>query len=180
MDVDTLRIVVIAVLGAAFGLWILSTLLFRVTGTWERVLSRAEIEDGARPERITLGQLGPLVTGRRDVPGGHQEFSGLLVGRRLTLTRRDHGKKSLTAMGFPDAVAQKLDGEVMARLKLSLTDGGASLVGKFEPQKVEFTHQPPRITSVYFLPGQKRVYRRVEGVEERVPAMEDVEVEPTS
>lgn len=175
MDAETLRVVVIAALGVAGGVWFLSTLLFRVTGTWERVLTQAELDEGARPERITLGQLGPIVTGRRDVKGGHQEYSGIQIGRRLTLNRRDHGPRSLMSMGFPDAIAAKLDGEIMARLRLTVTDGGLSLEGTFEPQKVEFTHQPPRITNVYFLPGQRRRYRRVEAVEERVPAMEEVE-----
>ena len=172
-----MRIVLVAALGSAGALWLLSTFVFRVGGTWERVLSKAEIADGVRVERITLGQLGPFVTGRRDVVGGHQEYSGIVVGRRVTLTRRDHGKKSLAAMGFPDAVAQKLDGEIMARLKLTLTDGGISLAGTFEPQKVEFTHQPPRVTGMYFLPGQKRRYRRVEPVdalEPAVPAVDEV------
>jgi hypothetical protein len=175
MDSETLRVVVIAAMGIGGAVWLLSTFLFRVTGTWERVLTQDELDDGARAERITLGQLGPLVTGRRDVKGGHQEYWGLMFGRRLTLTRRDHGKKALVAMGFPEGVAEKLDGEIMARMKLSLADGGLTLEGTFEPQKVEFTHQPPRITRVFFLPGQRRRYRRVESVADRVPALDEVE-----
>ncbi len=176
MDGDTIRVVVVAALGGTAALWLLSTFLFRISGTWERVLSDDEIADGARVERITLGQLGPFITGRRDVTGGYQEYSGIVVGRRVTLTRRDHGKKALAAMGFPEGVAQKLDGEVMARLKLTLVDGGTALVGTFEPQKVEFTHQPPRVTGMYFLPGQQRRYRRVEPVAERVPVIDEAEI----
>lgn len=179
MDVETLRIAAIAAIGTVAGAWVLSTFIWRVTGTWERVISDEERAEGARKERITLGQLGPFVTGRRDVKGGYQEYSGLLVGRTVTLTRRDHGVKSLAAMGFPDGVALKLDGEVMARLKLSLIDGGFHLDGTFEPQKVEFTHQPERVTGMHFLPGQRRRYRRVEPARDRVPVLDDVEAEST-
>jgi hypothetical protein len=171
VDPDTFRIVLACALATIAAAWVLSTFLFKMSGTWERVLSEDEIADGGRAERITLGQLGPFVTGRRDVKGGYQEYSGFAVGRRLTLTRRDHGQAALASMGFPDPVAHKLDGEVMARMKLLLVDG-VYLVGTFEPQKVEFTHQPPRVTGMHFLPGQKRRYRRVEPIEdrERVPA----------
>lgn len=175
MDADTIRLVVIAALLLAGAAWVFSAFLFRVSGTWERVLTPEELEQGLRPERITLGQLGPLVTGRRDLAGGHQELSGFMVGRSVSLNRRDHGRQALVAMGFPDAVAQKLDGEIMARMKLSLVHDGLVLEGTFEPQKVEFTHQPPRITRVYFLPGQPRRYRRLRAIDDRVPRMEDVE-----
>ncbi|HEY4219814.1 MAG TPA: hypothetical protein VGO62_00695, partial [Myxococcota bacterium] len=154
MDADTLRIVLIGALASALALWVLSTFLFRMAGTWERELTEEDERDGTRAERITLAQLGPFVTGRRDVKGGYQEFSGLAFGRGITLNRRDHGRASLLALGFPEAVAQKLDGEVMARLKLTLHDG-IILDGLFEPQKVEFTHQPPRVTGMHFLPGQR-------------------------
>ena len=48
-----------------------------------------------------------------------------------------------------------------AKLVLRLEDGGTRLVGAFVPNKVEFTHQPPRITSTYALAPVKRSYRRV-------------------
>ena len=60
--------------------WLLSTVVWRVTGTWERELTIAERDSGVSVERITLGQLGPLVTGRREVPGGYQELSGFAFG----------------------------------------------------------------------------------------------------
>ena len=166
--------VVAVVVGGVFVVWVVSAYVFRVSGTWERTLSSAERESGTRAEQITLAQLGPLVTGRRDVPGGHQELSGLLVGRTLRLTRRDHGVKALVGMGFPEAIAQRLDGEVTAKLELRLRDG-VLLEGTFTPQKVEFTHQPPRITRSYFLPPQERRYRRVDAV--AVPAAVAVPVE---
>ena len=179
MDVETLRIAAIAAIGTVAGAWLLSTFIWRVTGTWERVISEDERDGGAKKERITFGQLGPFVTGRRDVKGGFQEYSGLMMGRTVTLTRRDHGVQALASMGFPDGVAAKLNGEIMARLKLSLVDGGFYLDGTFEPQKVEFTHQPERVTGMYFLPGQRRRYRRVEAARDRVPVLDDVDAERT-
>jgi hypothetical protein len=103
----------------------------------------------------------PLVP---DVTGGTLGVTsrlGLVVGRRVRLTRRDHGIKALLSQGFPENIAKQLDGEVMARMTLKLKDGGAFLDGAFEPQKIEFTHQPPRITSAHFLAPQPRTYRRV-------------------
>jgi hypothetical protein len=160
---DTIRLVIASGLLGVAALWMLSTVVFRVSGTWERELSPSEREAGAAAERITLGQLGPLVTGRRDVPGGYQELSGILIGSSVWLTRRDHGVRALTAMGFPEPVAKKLDGEVMAKMELRLR-GGVLLEGTFMPQKVEFTHQPPRITRSYFLASQPRRYRRLDAV----------------
>ena len=172
MDAETLRWTLITVVVGALFMWGLTSLLFRVSGTWERVLTDEEIAKGARRERVSLGQMGPLVMGRRDVPGGYQELSGFLVGRTLYLKRRDHGLAALRAQGFPEPVAKLLDGQVMAKLELRLTKGGTHLEGKFVPQKVEFTHQPPRVTTSYFLAPQPRAYRRVIPV----PAEEPVEV----
>ena len=163
MTGDDLRLILLSGFVSLAVVWVLSSVLFRVTGTWERDLSVAERESGTSPERITLGQLGPLVTGRREVPGGYQELSGIAFGPVLRLNRRDHGVLALTKMGFPDAVAKKLDGEVMAKLELRLR-GGVLLEGTFTPQKVEFTHQPPKITKSYFLAAQPRRYRKLDAV----------------
>ena len=80
MNGDTIRLIVASGLIGVAAVWMLSSIVFRVTGTWERDLSPSEREAGGMPERITLGQLGPLVTGRREVPGGYQELSGILIG----------------------------------------------------------------------------------------------------
>ena len=172
MDGGVLRFVVIAALLGGVGMWVLSSLLFRVVGTWERETTLGEHVAGP-PERIILGQLGPFVTGRRDVPGGHQEFSGLLLFRTLRLTRRDHGVRHLVSMGFPDAIAAKVAGQVMARLELRLD--GENLAGDFIASKIEFTHQPPRVTGSRFLPPQPRRYRRVDTLE-TVPALDELGV----
>jgi hypothetical protein len=163
VDGNTIRLIVVASLAAAFVLWVVASAIWRVGGVWERELSPAEREAGALPEQIVLAQLGPLVTGRRDVVGGHQELTGLAFGPVVRLNRRDHGVRALTGMGFPEPVAKKLDGEIMARLELKLR-GGVLLEGTFAPQKIEFTHQPPKITRAYFLPPQRRRYRRVDTV----------------
>lgn len=163
MSGDDVRLIIVLAAGVLAVVWVLSTLLFRVTGTWERDLTVAERDSGVPVERITLAQLGPLITGRRDVPGGHHEFSGWAFGPIVRLTRRDHGVRALTSLGFPEPVAKKLDGEVMARLDLRLR-GGVLLEGTFAPQKVEFTHQPPRITRAFFLPPQPRRYRKLDAV----------------
>jgi hypothetical protein len=169
MDGNTLRLVVVVGLVVGLVIWVFASVVWRVGGVWERVLSPAERDAGAQQEQIILAQLGPLVMGRRDVVGGYQELTGLVFGPIVRLHRRDHGLRALTAMGFPEPVAKKLDGEIMARLDLKLRDG-ALLDGTFSPQKVEFTHQPPRITRAYFLPPQPRRYRRVDA--EAVPVEE--------
>jgi hypothetical protein len=149
MTAASLQIGTVTVIAAALLLWLLSSLIFRVTGVWSRM-------DG--DEQLELAQLGPLVTGRRAIEGGHQLYSGLAVGPWVWLTRRDVGVEALEAMGFPKPIAVKLDGEVMA--KLTAKRKGAEMLVSFTPRKFDFTHQPPRITGSSFLPAQQRVYRR--------------------
>jgi hypothetical protein len=176
VDGEAAKLVVIIGILGALALWVLSTFVWRMAGTWQRVLTDEEIDEGQRAERVTLAQLGPFVTGRRDVRGGFQEYSGLAFGWTVSLTRRDHGQEALEAMGFPEGVAKKLSGEVMAKLKLTLVDG-VELRGTFEPMKVEFTHQPPRVTAMFPLPKKPRTYRKVEGVLDRVPKFDEAESE---
>ena len=168
MTGDDARNVVVAALAALAVLWVLSASWLRLSGTWERVLDDAEVVLGVRPERWVLGQLGPFVTGRRDVPGGHQEFSGIIVWRTALLTRRDHGVPSLVQAGFPEAIARLVDGDVTGKLSLRLYDG-VFLEGTLRPRKIAFTHQPPRITGASFLAPQRRRYQRVKASRTRVP-----------
>ena len=162
MDGELLRIILITGLAVTGGLWLALSLLIRVGGTWVRELSDEELARGERPETIELSGLGPYISGRAEVDGGHQEFTGLLIGRTLHLRRRDHGLDSLLAAGYPEPIAKKRDGEEAARLKLKLD--GDRLSGGFTAQKVEFTHQPPRITSVLPMPAQPRTYSRAVAV----------------
>lgn len=148
---------------------ILVSLLFNISGTWERMASEEELAalhadpDAPPPprERVVLGQFGPFVTGRREVTGGWQEFKGFMVGPSLRLTRRDHGVPSLCNQGFPEAIAKLINGDITGRLRLGLTSAGLILDGTFTPQKIEFTHRPPKITQRYFLQPKPRRYRRL-------------------
>ncbi len=164
MDVDILKVAVPLALAGLAGLSLLMSVIFNVTGTWERVPEDGQSTGGV-PERLTLGQFGPFVRGRREVPGGWQEYGGLMWGRGLKLTRRDFGVEALKRQHFPDVLAQKLSGDVFAELRLNLTDGGLSLEGTFTPQKIDFLLAPPRITQRYWMPPVPRAYRRVSAVE---------------
>lgn len=167
MDGETVRVLLLALLGAGGGLWLASSLLVRVGGTWERELSRDERARGERADRFSLSSVGPWVSGRVDIDGGHQELSGLIVGRTLHLTRRDHGVRALVVQGYPEAIAKNRDGKDAARYKLKLD--GDRLVGEFIGRKIEFTHQPPRVTAVLDLAPQPRVYKRVVEVYDEEP-----------
>jgi hypothetical protein len=147
MDVDILKVAVPLALAGLAGLSLLMSVIFNVTGTWERVPEDGQSTGGV-PERLTLGQFGPFVRGRREVPGGWQEYGGLMWGRGLKLTRRDFGVEALKRQHFPDVLAQKLSGE-----------------GTFTPQKIDFLLAPPRITQRYWMPPVPRAYRRVSAVE---------------
>ena len=46
MNADSVRLVVIALLASAAALWLLLAWIYRVTGTWERVLSDDEQAEG--------------------------------------------------------------------------------------------------------------------------------------
>lgn len=155
----------VVVAGVAIG--ILWSLVFSVSGTWERIPTEAEAAAArtlGKPvalERIVLGQVLFLVNGRRDLGAGFQEFSGTMLFRTVRLSRRDHGVANLVKQGFPEVIAQKIDGEVTGKLKLGLIAGGLVLEGTFTPQKVEFTHRPPRVTGRHYLDPLPRRYRRL-------------------
>lgn len=139
-------------------IWIVRGFLIRVQGTWERV------DEGLVPgqsERITLVQFGPFVRGRRLVKGGFQEFTGLLRGRTIFMTRRDHGSELIISQGFPKELVSEIDGTVTARLRLTLSADARAIFGTFTPQKIEFTYRPPAITNRIFLEPSFRRYKLV-------------------
>lgn len=129
-----------------------------VTGTWERV--DEDVPNG-RVERITLVQFGPFVRGRRMMKGGFQEFTGVLRGRSILLGRVDHGKSMLMAQGFPEQIAEEIDGSLTARFRLTLSQDGRAIFGTFSPQRIEFTHHPPKITGRRFQEPSFRRYKLV-------------------
>lgn len=145
-------------LGVAFLAWIVRGFLIRVSGTWERV--DEGLPQGNR-ELITLVQFGPFIRGRRMMKGGFQEFTGILRGRTLFLTRRDHGVELIVSQGFPKELVPEIDGTVTARLRLTLSADGSAIFGTFVPQKIEFTYRPPAITRRVFLEPAYRRYKLV-------------------
>jgi hypothetical protein len=156
-DLESWHIVLLAI-GAVFLLWIVRGFLVRVTGTWERV------DEGLRPgqvERITLVQFGPFVRGRRMMKGGFQEYTGILRGRGMIMTRRDHGAEMIINQGFPKEISTEIDGTVTAKLRLTLSADGTAIFGTFTPQKIEFTYKPPSITRRSFLEPSFRRYKLV-------------------
>ena len=182
MDEQLLKMGLIVILAALALAWALSALFFRVSGTWLRELSERDRARGVQPERIELTQLGPFVSGRRELPGGYQEFSGVLLWSTLRLKRRDCGEALLVAQGFPKHIAPLLDGQVTARLVLRVEAGGAVLRGSFTPQEINFTHQPPRITSRVYRAPEPRSYTRLEHVDDVAhdPGWDLAEQEPAA
>lgn len=143
-------------IGLLFAIWVLRGFMVRVSGTWERV------DEGLRPgqsELIHLVQFGPFVRGRRIMPGGFQEYTGMLRGRTIFMTRRDHGEPFIVGQGFPKELAREIDGSVTAKLRLTLSADGTAIFGTFTPQKIEFTYRPPAITRRFFLEPSHRRYR---------------------
>jgi hypothetical protein len=138
--------------------WFLMSFFVRVTGTWERV--DEDVRSGT-VERITLVQFGPFVRGRRAMAGGFQEFNGMLRGRSIALTRRDHGRQMIVSQGFPQPSAEEIDGTVTAAMRMTLSADGQVIHGTFSPQKIEFNHNPPEITGRRFLDPSFRRYKLV-------------------
>jgi hypothetical protein len=147
-------LVVWCALGASACVWLLWCVIMPVRGVWQRVTRDAS---DARNDVIELAQWGPWVMGRREVEGGHQSFGGVAVGPWAWLSRRDHGVAALTQLGFPPAIATKIDGEVMAKLRVHKR--GNELHVEFSPRKFDFTHQPPRLTGATWIAAESRLYR---------------------
>ena len=147
---------VLIVVGLGVLVWLVRGLTIRVSGSWERV------DEGLAPgqrELISLVQFGPFVRGRRMMKGGFQEYTGILRGRTIFLTRRDHGRELIISQGFPPELVKEIDGTVTAKLRLTLSADGQAVFGTFTPQKIEFTYRPPAITNRVFLEPSFRRYR---------------------
>ncbi|MBK8013254.1 MAG: hypothetical protein IPK13_18100 [Deltaproteobacteria bacterium] len=146
------------VAGLTAAVWVIWGFTVRVQGTWARVDEGLKV---GQTEHICLVQFGPFVRGRRLVPGGFQELTGLLRGRTIWITRRDHGEELIVNQGFPRELVGEIDGSVTAKMKLTLSADGRAIFGSFTPQKIEFTHRPPAITRRVFLEPSFRRYRLV-------------------
>lgn len=147
--------IILILIGLAILAWLIRGLTVRVSGQWERV------DEGLKGQReiVTLVQFGPFIRGRRMMKGGFQEFTGLLRGRTMFLTRRDHGRELIVSQGFPEELVPEIDGTVTAKMRLTLSADGEAIFGTFTPQKIEFTHRPPAITNRVFLEPSFRRYR---------------------
>lgn len=149
---------ILILIGLGFIAWIVRGLMIRVSGAWERV------DEGlphGQKELISLVQFGPFVRGRRMMKGGFQEYTGILRGRTIFLTRRDHGRELITSQGFPPELVPDIDGTVTAKMRLTLSADGHAIFGTFTPQKIEFTYRPPEITNRIFLEPSFRRYRLI-------------------
>lgn len=149
------------VLSLLMVLWFVINALFSVSGVWEK---EKEPERPQDRERLTLGQFGPFVVGRAEFNGGYQSYSGLALGPKVWLRRRDYGIPGLIRQGFPKEIAADVEGQVMAKLRLHLSSDRIYLVGYFLPYKVSFKQSPPQVLSMVALEPKKRRYRRVEYV----------------
>ena len=153
------------VIGGAFlAAMIASSLIYRFSGVWQRMDASSP---HATREKIELTQFAFFVLGERVVVGGYQSFFGFALGPILWLRRRDFGILSLTHQGFPDTIARLVQGQLMAKYKLKLSDDGVMLSGSFTPYKVEFSTDPAKIKSISPQPKVQRQYRRVETIVEK-------------
>jgi len=147
-------LLILAALGVL--VWIIRGLMVKVSGSWERV---DEGMPAGQREHLSLVQFGPFIRGRRMMTGGFQEYTGILRGRTVFLTRRDHGRELIVNQGFPPELVPEIDGTVTAKLRMTLSADGSAIFGTFTPQKIEFTYRPPAITQRLYLEPSFRRYR---------------------
>lgn len=160
MEISVELLVLIAV-GALLLLWFLVSLFYPVAGDWVKDATLGP-EANKPTEKIIIGQFGPFIVGRQEYRDGYQTYSGLTLGRKIWLKRRDFGVGLLKRQGFPLEIAQDIEGQILARLKLQLSNDRLFLVGEFYAYKVEFNLKPPRVSAITKQKPQKRTYRKVE------------------
>lgn len=129
---------VFTVLGTLLFGWVLFPLFVPVHGIYRRT-------DVEEEEYLELVQFGPIISGKRNVDGGNQLYSGFQTFWWLKLKRRDYGLPALIAQGFPEIIAKKINGTITARLKLSRS--GRVLRGTLIPQKILFDEATERVLS---------------------------------
>lgn len=147
--------------GAVFAATLITSLVFSFNGIWERMDSASPL---AKRERIRLSQLGCFVIGKRLIVGGHQSFFGVAIGPQLWMRRRDFGVVSLTREGFPEDIAKQVEGQVLGKYRLQLSQDRDFLTGDFVPYRVEFSGKPPYITAINEQTPVPRKYRRIESL----------------
>lgn len=137
-----------SVLGTLFVLWVMFPFAFPVTGIWKR--------DGEN-EFIQFEQFGPIVSGRRSVDGGNQMYSGFQLFLWLRVKRRDYGLPALISQGFPEVIAKKINGSIVARLTLRRA-GKSRLVGTFRPMKILFDEPTAKVLGRHYEGAQVRAF----------------------
>ncbi len=163
MLLGTVLIVVVVVI---FVFTMAMSSFYSISGVWEKIEEEAQ---NAGKERISLGQFGPIVVGRRELPGGHQSFFGVTFAGTVWLKRRDYGSEIFTKQGFPKEIVKHLEGQVSVRLRLRLSKDNLFLDGVFIPYKIEFTRTPPELTAMRALAAIPRKYRRAELISLKTP-----------
>jgi len=108
---------------------------------------------------IMLDHAGPFVSGRCYVEGGHYEYTGLWTGGSVRLRRRDFGQQLLQSKGFPELIAQKLEGTVMAKFSMRQTDPD-TLNGFFYGQLIKWNKAKTHLETRKFVDPKWRTWMR--------------------
>ncbi len=147
-----------AMIGLCIGLSILIYFVIRA----ERRAIRGHWIDCSKGELcpVIVRQLGPWVRGDQVFSGGNAAYSGWYSGSVVWLTRRDYGREHLVAQGFPATLVATIAGSAVATLRLVLDSTGRELSGIYQPVRVEFQLEPPRVTSRRAVAAQPRCWIR--------------------
>jgi len=151
MSTDTiLTITTISVISVGFVVWSIGGFLTPVAGAWQN------------DNKITiLFQFGPKVWGYSETIHGRQRFSGFVSFRRLSLARRDSGRRHLMELGFSQQQAALVDGQVMMRLKLRYRNN--QLAGNLWGTNFKFNTASTRVLSIHRIPLPSRTWVRIGG-----------------
>jgi hypothetical protein len=133
---------------------VIRSYLRSVRGVWVQEEEEGWLE-------ILIDHAGPFASGRCYVEGGHYEYTGLWTGGSLRVRRRDHGQQLLQSKGFPEQIAQKLEGAVMAKFSLRLTDPD-TLSGFFYPQLIKWNRAKTHLVTRKFVDPKWRTWMRRE------------------
>ena len=135
-------------------------LLLILARAWARSIKGVWVqEEGDGWLEILVDHTGPMVSARCYVDGGHYEYSGLWTGGSVRLKRRDFGEQMLKAKGFPDAIIEKVQGSVMAKLSLRLKDAD-TLNGFFYPHEIRWNRAKTHVESRRFMDPKWRTWFR--------------------
>ena len=152
-------------LGLVLLFWVMISFFYSCSGVWKRCDEEAK-NDPYKKEKIKLAQFGPVVVGRSELKRGLQKYFGFAFGRQVYLSRRDFGEKLFLKQGFPENLLPMLEGRVMGKLSLKVSNSGLKASGAFTAFKVEFDRTPPKVKKIYPYSKSPRSYKRVERISE--------------